>query len=90
MKLNSEKKLITISNFFINLLSEISSQLCVVQESNLIGQSKETKNQISIQKKKYFKEVSKAQKFLFGDAIIKKNNIQILKIYTLIQFKVFK
>ena len=39
-------------NFFINLLSEISSQLCVVQESNLIGQSKETKNQISIQKKK--------------------------------------
>ncbi len=67
-------------NFFINLLSEISSQLCVVQESNLIGQSKETKNQISIQKKKYFKEVSKAQKFLFGDAIIKKNNIQILKI----------
>ena len=49
-------------NFFINLLSEISSQLCVVQESNLIGQSKETKNQISIQKKKYFKEVSKALK----------------------------
>lgn len=67
-------------NYLINRLSEITSELCVIQESRSIfpglNQSRYIKN---IETEKYFKEVNKAQDFFFYKDIIRpKNKIKIL------------
>ncbi len=62
-------------SYLINRLSEITSELCVVQESRSVfpglNQSRYLKN---IEIEKYFREVNKAQDYFFNKEVIKPQN----------------
>jgi hypothetical protein len=73
----------TRHNFFINLLSEISDELFVVQECNTIFTGIVPNNYPSSEiMQNYFTKVNDAQSKLFGNAFIsnKSNNLRILPI----------
>ena len=71
-------------NYLINRLSEITSELCVVQESRSVfpglNQSRYLKN---IEIEKYFREVNKAQDFFF----IQEKMVVITILYMLLSYK---
>lgn len=65
-------------NYFINLLSNLSSELFVIQESRPILPAHINENLSSSNIiKNYFSKVTKAQKLLFGDGNIEKKNKNI-------------
>ena len=70
-------------NYLVNLLSNISKNLFIVQETNLNNEKIKTnnifQNKIS---STYFKQVDKAQYFFFGNSKIdkEKSNIKILSL----------
>ena len=68
-------------NYLINLLSEVSDELYVIQECSTIFPGIVPGHyQVSPIMKKYFENVSKAQFQLFGNSYVnnKKKNIKIL------------
>ena len=68
-------------NYLINLLSEVSDELYVIQECGTIFPGIVRGHyQVSPTMKKYFKNVSNAQSHLFGNSFVnnKKKNIKIL------------
>ena len=68
-------------NYLINLLSEVSDELYVIQECGTIFPGIVTGHyQVSSIMKKYFENVSNAQSHLFGNSYVnnKKKNIKIL------------
>ena len=77
----------TRHNFFINLLSNISDELFVIQECNTIFPAHlESHYKVSETMKIYFDRVKKAQNFFFGNTYIKSNkkiNLLPIKLYDL-------
>jgi hypothetical protein len=68
-------------NYLINLLSEVSDELYVIQECDTIFPGIVPGHyQASLTMKKYFENVSNAQSYLFGNSYVnnKKKNIKIL------------
>ena len=70
-------------NYLVNLLSQISEEVFVIQESkNIVSNLKMNQNTKSMIMEEYFEKVNKAEQTFFGNSIInnKKANIKVLEI----------